>query len=59
MMLTKGILQVPIYAFNYKGKPIYEALTNKGHKWYDPTTCTCDDRLNWGEDEYDKPKNKK
>ena len=46
MMLNKGILKVPIYAFDGEGNPIYEAFTNKGHKWYDPITCTCDDYLN-------------
>ena len=40
MILTEDTLKVTIYAFDAQGKPIYEALTNKGHKWHDPATCT-------------------
>ena len=43
MMLAERVLKVPIYAFDDKGRLIYEACTNTGHKWYDPVTCTCDD----------------
>ena len=55
MMFTEGVLKVLIYAFNDKYKPIYKALTNIGHKWYDLVACTCDDCLNWDED--DRPRN--
>ena len=59
MMLIVGALKVPIYAFDDKGRPIYEALTNTSYKWYDPTACTCDDYLNQDEDKDNKPKNRK
>ena len=53
MMLTDS-LKVLVYAFDNYGKPIYEAFTDGGRKWYDATACTCDNYLKQDDEEDDR-----